>query len=398
MKGSVYKRKDGLWLGRVELPPDQDGKRRRKCIYAHSRQECQRRVNELIYKLESGMYTDSEKLTVDGYLENWYTNVHRGKIEATTREGYENILHNHLIPYFQGTKLKAFLPLHIEEYYNSKRRSGLSNNTLQKHHAFLSKAFNDAVKNRIIPVNPCSLVDKPKPNEFDPNVPSLETYFDLLELSQGTEFEAAVLLMGMCGHRRGEAIGAKKEDFIESLGICLIKRTVAEVKREVIEGDSRYEIIESRDNSKKVLAVKNYPKSRKTRKTDTPQVVFSYVNSLADGKYIIGQSDKPVSPGNYFKRYEYFLKSHGFEHFNFHSIRHFYGTSLMEAGIPLRVAQDMLGHSTITMTMKYQHPSKDTETISKIENYFSGHKIGSIVEKAKDPAQKKPRQQTPGTL
>ncbi|MCL1789916.1 MAG: site-specific integrase [Peptococcaceae bacterium] len=374
MRGTVKKRKDGRYEGRVDLGYDAAGKRLRKSVYANSRQECQVLVNEIVYKTETSSYADPGKLTVGGYLTSWYESVHSGKIEATTREGYENILYNHLAPYFNSAKLKSLLPLHIEEYYNAKRRDGLSDNTLKRHHALLSKAFNDAMKNRILTSNPCSLVDKPKPKEYVPAVPTREQYFELLEASIGTEFEAAILLMGMCGCRRGEALGAKGVDFDYASITYDIRREVVEVKKDAVN-KSKYrvlgEIVDTSPKSKKVLLVKPYPKGGRSRESGVPVWVFDYVRRLDQHAYIIGQKNRPEVPTNYFKRYETFLRKAGLGHFNFHAFRHFYGTSLMEAGIALRVAQKMLGHASIQTTEKYQHPKKDTTALYMLEKYLS---------------------------
>jgi integrase len=56
----------------VELPPDRDGKRNQKYVYADKRQDCQRLVNELVYQLESSDFADAGRLTMEAYLEEWY--------------------------------------------------------------------------------------------------------------------------------------------------------------------------------------------------------------------------------------------------------------------------------------------------------------------------------------
>ena len=57
MKGSVRKRKDGRWEGIVGLP-GAGSNQCRKHVYADTRTECQRLVNNLIHDIATGQIND----------------------------------------------------------------------------------------------------------------------------------------------------------------------------------------------------------------------------------------------------------------------------------------------------------------------------------------------------
>ncbi|NLA96510.1 MAG: hypothetical protein GX838_06690 [Clostridiaceae bacterium] len=164
MKGTFRKRPDGRWEGRVYLPPDANGKRVRRSVYAEKRSECQRLLNALIYQLESSDFVDCGKLTVGSYLQTWFR-VHSGKLADTTSQTYKNYIDRHMVPYFKGVKLKNLKPIHIEEFYNEERKRFKEKTILQIHRIF-SRALHDAVKNSLIKNNPCQLVDAPSPEEY----------------------------------------------------------------------------------------------------------------------------------------------------------------------------------------------------------------------------------------
>ena len=75
------------------------------------------------------------------------------------------------------------MPKDIEDFYNYERDLEYAEKTILQIHRILSRAFNDAAKNRLIPYNPCTLIDAPSPQEFKPDVPEIELYYEILEKS-----------------------------------------------------------------------------------------------------------------------------------------------------------------------------------------------------------------------
>lgn len=62
-----------------------------------------------------------------------------------------------------------------------------------------------------------------------------------------------------------------------------------------------------------------------------------------------------------------------FEHFSSHTMRHTFATRALEKGIPPKVVQELLGHSTIKTTLDiYTHvlPETKAEEIKKIAGLF----------------------------
>ncbi|MBA3765723.1 MAG: site-specific integrase [Acidobacteria bacterium] len=68
----------------------------------------------------------------------------------------------------------------------------------------------------------------------------------------------------------------------------------------------------------------------------------------------------------------------------FHSLRHTFGTRLGDAGVRLEVIRDLMGHSKISTTLIYIHPSRDAgrEAVRKVSvSFWSQKEKGKVAEK-----------------
>jgi integrase len=72
----------------------------------------------------------------------------------------------------------------------------------------------------------------------------------------------------------------------------------------------------------------------------------------------------------------------GLRRVQWHVLRHSFASQLVMAGVPLKVVQELLGHSTIEMTMRYAHVAPDAkiDAVSVLDGPArgaqSGHHLG----------------------
>jgi integrase len=147
-EGSIYRRKDGRWVGQYEVNGE------RKYVSGKTRAEVAKKLTKAIAERDAGLAFDAEGLTVGEYLTRWLDTV-RGTVKDNTWSGHEINVRVHLAPALGSTQLDKLNPFQVQSFYRSKLDDGQSLASVLKVHNTLSKALKAAVRWRLIPLNPC---------------------------------------------------------------------------------------------------------------------------------------------------------------------------------------------------------------------------------------------------
>jgi integrase len=97
----------------------------------------------------------------------------KGRKKATI-EGYESHIRVHLVPFFDQQRLDRIDRREVEDFVRYMGRSGRSTKTTFNALAVLHSIFELARREGRVLANPCSLVDKPRAPEADPDIHFLE--------------------------------------------------------------------------------------------------------------------------------------------------------------------------------------------------------------------------------
>jgi integrase len=348
------------------MPPDPlTGERKVKYIYGESgvedtrkeKQKVRALLNEFIDKVEAGDFSDTNKLTVEGYLNNWI-DIHAKDegISPTTEQGYRIYISKHVNPILGKILLNELRPLQIEAFYKKEKKKGYSEKTILQIHRIMHKAFRTAVKNGIMHQNVCDLIDKvPSPDPYKINVYNQDKFNDLLDAVKGTYFELPVLLAGGCGLRRGEVLGLRWNDIDFENSTITVEQTAVVANKKII--------------TKK-------PKSKKSARTFTVPSEMLHILKQYKGIGLVcpGSGGKPMHGGTFSKRFSEMLSKHELEHIRFHDLRHFNATMMLKYGISKVEAANRLGHSDPAITEKiYQHvlEEMDQKAANKLNSIFN---------------------------
>ena len=174
--------------------------------------------------------------------------------------------------------------------------------------------------------------------------------------------KVCLLLCLYTGLRVGEVSGLKWEDIDFGNNSLTVRRTIERIRNTDENIPSKTVLIESS------------PKSDKSSRTiPFPSFLATYLQAFkgADKNYILSGSEKKYDPRLFQSFYHRILKSCGIEKNKFHTTRHTFSTRAIESKMDIKTLSELLGHSSIEITLKlYVHPSYELKKMS-IENLVS---------------------------
>src|SRR6266571_2288935 len=169
------------------------------------------------------------QLSTERYLEQWLGHV-RGRVRASTYEGYEALLRLHAMPHLHTVPLDSLRPLHLQNLYarllaqTEPRR--LSAGTVLNLHLVLTHALGQAVRWQLLPSNPAAGAQPPRPRRPELGVFEQSTLSRILVAVRGTRLELPAAMAVATGMRRGEILGLRWTDVDSDLGVARVRRTL----------------------------------------------------------------------------------------------------------------------------------------------------------------------------
>lgn len=239
LEGSVRKRKDGRWEGRIMVGYLPDGRPDRRSVYGKTKKEVLDKLSELRVQAAKNELTLPSNVTVAEYLKSWLE-THRlfgGRdgqgIRPNTYRGYKQVIEKHIIPIIGRVKLRDVDTTVLEKLYAGILDKGTPDEPLRRTvtlaHVIMHAALDDAVAKDLLAKNPCDkLRRKPKfrTRAEERERLSPEQIRLVLDASKGSMYSMAIFLALTTGMRRGEICGLQWGDVDLNKGIIRVRRQV----------------------------------------------------------------------------------------------------------------------------------------------------------------------------
>ncbi|HKU66191.1 MAG TPA: site-specific integrase [Candidatus Baltobacteraceae bacterium] len=359
--GSVFKRtvrrQDGsertVWV--CEIVERVGARRKRRTFYGLTQGEARRKRDEYKALPAVARAQRDDKTTVAGFLDRWLDAKER-ECGPSTVHAYKWAINEYVKPFIGKGKLRDLHALDIDELLNilatkphGKRTKPCSTRTVRGVFVTLRAAFNYAVQRRIIAISPLHGMKTPKhrPKKIAPL--TREQARCLLEAAKNDRLYALYVLALACGLRQGELFGFQWRDVDLRAGTLKVRRQVRE------QAGGAAELVDhtksGRDRSIKLAPhVVTILREHQKRRLASGSIASELLFTAPQGGLLI--------KSNFLRKsFHPLLESAGLKEknekspFRFHDLRHTAATLAFEEGQHPKQVQEMLGHSSVTLTL-----------------------------------------------
>lgn len=353
------KRADGRYQAYLDIGHDDNGKRIRKVIYAHTISEMEEKLLKAKVERQSGCLVNSPEMYLEEYALIWLKTYKNDK-RTNTIAMYSNIIDKHIIPALGHFKLKDIKRSDIQMAISERKEHY---RICEQFRLTLKQIFESAIDDKLLASNPCTkivLPDKPRSNKRA--LTDIEK--EAIKKADFSDRERAfIYLIYFFGLRREEALAVISSDF------DFKKRTLRINKAIVFD-----------KNIGKLEATKNNSSDRMLPIPDSVIPFFKEYISKLDSLYLITKLDGGMmTQSSYVKMWnqitkkmndsvateqEKKLKIKPITGLTAHIFRHNYATMLYYSGISIKKAAQLMGHSNTKMIMDvYAHLDDEKENV-----------------------------------
>ena len=356
-EGSVYYDKDKKrWVAAISYAPG-----KRKKFFFEKKQDAVKKKNDALRELERGTLATATQKKLGEYLEDWLENVHKSKIRIGTYVNYKKLI-NYIIADLGGIWLQKLTPQQVQAFYAKKLDGQLSSKVVHDIHGVLHLALTNAVRWGMVSRNVCDLVTPPTIVSREVVPLSVEQARTLIYHVRGHRLEVLLATAVVTGMRRGELLALRWSDIDFPHRRLLVLHSVNFM--------AHYGYVEGKPKTaagKRVVSLPTFLldmlrehsiQQDELRETTPMWIDHNLVFPNLTGGYL-----HPNHMGETFRE---LLKEAGLPPIRFHDLRHSAATILLGMGVNIKVIQELLGHSDISITLGlYSHllPSMQQEIV-----------------------------------
>jgi integrase len=282
----------------------------------------------------------------------------------------------YVLPAIGSVRLQQLTPEMLEALYlelqrtGGKRGQGLSPKTTKSVHVMLHRALDRAVQRSLIARNPAALAEKPKPKRHEMKPWSASETGLFLSAAEGDRFHAAFMLMATSGLRRGEALGVQWDDLDLERGSLSIRRALVLVGHVPTFSEPK-----TQAGRRSVPLAAQAVAALKTHRKMQAQERLANADVYQDqGLVFAHENGSPVHPERFLDAFRRVASSADLRATRPHDLRHGWATRALEAGLPAKVVQEILGHSSALVTLDtYSHvaPSMKTDATQLVADLIA---------------------------
>lgn len=356
------KRPDGRYATSAIIGYDKNGKPKRKTLYGRTIMELDKKVADFKSLQNKGIIIDDNGMTIEQWAIKWLE-LYKADKAYNTYMMYKRTIDNHIIPTLGNIRLNALKKHQIQETLNNIVQNG-HQRTAEMVKLTLQQIIKQAIIEEYVHKDVTIGLSLPKKQKSEKRALTDAEKMLIQNADLNQKERAFVDLLYYTGIRRGEALALMVSD------IDFINKKV-KINKNLVMKD-------------KISEIKQSPKTEAgNREIPMPDKLFSSLkNHISDinSLYLFTMQNGDLITSSSFRRFwdnilDKINIAAGGEKYTRkdlqkdktplqliadditpHMFRHTYATNLYYAGIDIKTAQTLLGHSSIQMTMDiYTH-------------------------------------------
>ncbi len=359
--GTIRKRPDGRWEGRVVAGHKADGKLILRVVYAKTQKALLLKLHQNIETYRNVELTEDSRMTLSEWLDRWLDEYMSGTIRERTLAAYRYSINYYIKPYLGDKPVFQITSTDVQKLYHRLKKSGrlrpdkwgetgLSDTSVAKTHALFHSAMKAAIKAHLIAKNPTDGAIPPRPSYAPKQIlddAQLDRFIAEVEKdSLWRDFFYTELATGL---RKGELCGLQWSDFDAKDGVLSVRRTLYSASRNGINfGETKTEA------GRRSIILPYSTVELLTRRKETALSEWIFHNPL--------YPEFPVSPNTAYLKLKSLLASAGLPSIRFHDLRHTFATHALACGVDAKTLSGILGHTNASFTLDtYTHVTTDMQ-------------------------------------
>jgi len=352
----MKKRPDGRYQLSIMVGYNADGKPKRKLVYGKTQREVKEKANELRLQHSMGIRLDND-ITVGEWADTWLRTYKSG-VENRTMEMYVWIIKKYVVEPLGSIKLKDVKAAHIQTIINDNSHKEV---TIKKIRNTYNQMMEQATINDLIIKNPVKGVKLPAIQKTTNKRALTSEEIEMIKSLQLSEKDKCfILLLLYTGMRRGEALAVTKDDFNFEKMQVTVDKTLTFIKSNKSE-------------------IKYKPKTKAGIRTipilaPLTDTLIRHIDSIDTVLLFPAPDGETINYGGYKRMWQRFCVAMGTNDITAHIFRHNFATILYNAGVDVKAAQSILGHSSISVTMDiYTHLGEKNreEAAEKLNDFLT---------------------------
>lgn len=364
-EGSIYKKENGTYVGRITVA----GYEPFFCT-GTSRKDVEKKLYAFRLKTLKKEIIP-ERVSVNDYISDWLVNVKKPSLKPASFDRLERTYLNHVKDSPVGRcQLGNVSAMDVQRLINSKTEK-LSFSSVKKIYELLNSCFAYAIASRDLDYNPMSAVQMPKKENLKKQTKEIRIFsreeLEKIEKVSKIHYKSGkvrfkhvylFILLAHTGLRAGEALALTWEDVDWQKRQIQVKRNASTIKNRDDDEEGKYKVIVTSvktANGNRVVPLndKAFEALLWLKNYQTTNTIESEFVVCTDYGKMLGQKNLP-------HLLKTILAAANVEYRNVHSFRHTFATNLIAAGVDVKVVSQLLGHSSVKITMDtYVHPGMD---------------------------------------